>query len=82
MDMAPNMIKNDGKLYLAYTSATEELGASLYLYDLKNGRTCARVSKAELLIDIYPHKTDPGVTLMRYIIQKEVFLRSVDFKKL
>lgn len=61
------MVKNQGKLFLAYTSATEEEGACLYFYDLQNNRTCAKVGKADLLIDCYPHKTDTEVTLVRYI---------------
>ena len=75
------MIKNDGQLFLVYTSATEEEGASVFFYDLENGRTCARVRKAELFIDCFPHQTDVDVTLMRYIIKEEIFLRKVDFKK-
>ena len=59
------MIKTQDKLFLAYTSATEELGNSLYFYDLENKRTCAKV-KAELLLDSYPHQSDEDLTLIRY----------------
>jgi len=77
MDQAPNMINNGGKLFLAYTSVTTL--QSLYFYDLENGRTCAKVPNAELFIECYPNKTDPGLTFIRYIKDKDMFLRSVDF---
>ena len=68
MDQAPNLIKNGDKLFLAYTCATE-VEACLYFYDLENNRTCAKVSKAELLVDCYLDKTDEEVTSthIRYI---------------
>ena len=81
MDQAPNLIKNGGKLFLAYTSATVEEGPCLYFYDLENRRTCAKVSQADLLIDCYPHQTDEGLTLIRYIMDETLFERSVDFKQ-
>lgn len=83
MDLAPNMIKIEGKLFLAYTFATEGVGPSLFFYDLQNGRTCARISKADLLIDCYPH-TDDGVTKthIRYIENETVFVRSIDFNQI
>ena len=72
------MINNGGKLFLAYTSVSTF--QSLYFYDLESSRTCAKVPNAELLIECYPHKTDPGLTCIRYINDKDMFLRSVDFK--
>lgn len=81
MDQAPNLIQNDGNLLLVYTSATEAEGPGLYFYDLKSSQTCAKVSKAELFLDCYPHQTDAGVTNIRYIIGDKVAERSIDFKQ-
>ena len=81
MDQAPNLIKNVGKLFLAYTSATVEEGPCLYFYDLENRMTCAKVSKADLLIDCYPHQTDKKLTMIRYIMDETIYERSVDFKQ-
>ena len=83
MDLAPNIIKIEGKLFLAYAFSIEAYGSSLFFYDLQNGRTCARISKAELLIDCYSH-TDDGVTKthIRYIGNETVFVGSVDFNQI
>ena len=75
------MIKNGSKLFLAYTCATVEEGPCLYFYDLENRRTCAKVSKADLLIDCYPHQTDEGLTLIRYIVDETIYERSVNFNQ-
>ena len=83
MDQAPNLIRNEegNLLLLAYTSATEESGASLYFYDLEKGRTCVSLSKAELLIDCLPSQTDARLTNIRYIQDEEIYVRSVDFSQ-
>ena len=66
---------------MAYTSATVEEGPCLYFYDLENGRTCAKVSKAELFLDSYPHQSDERLTLIRYVDDEKLYERSVDFKQ-
>ena len=51
----------------------------MYFYDLENNRTCAKVSNGELLLDSYPHQSDEGITLIRYIMEETLFERSVNF---
>ena len=64
---------------MAYTSAVVKEGPGIFFYDLENGRTCAKVSKADLMIDCYPHQTEDRLTLVRYIIDETLYERSVDF---
>ena len=81
MDQEPCLIKNEGNLFLTYTSASTETGACLYFYDLSNRRTCAKVSEAELFIDCYPHKTEVGITNIRYTQKDNLVERSVNFRQ-
>ena len=53
----------------------------MYFYDLENGRTCAKVSKAELLIDCYEHPTDARLSNIRYMQDHQIIVRSVDFSQ-
>ena len=77
-DLAPNVVIIGGILLLAYTSSTEEYGPCLYFYDLENRRTCAKVNKAEILVDCYPHPTESGITFIRYISNEKISVRSVE----